>query len=131
MFNGIWQVGRGLQVSGIYYLAVGQRSQTIYGGDLRQIAGVGGGEVLARQRLRPDGTIVPRNDFTQPRRQRVDVRLQQRIPIGRVAIDGIAEVFNVFNSPNWTIETTENNRQFGQATLGENRRAQIGFRVTF
>ncbi len=131
VFNGIWQVGRGLQVSGIYYLAVGQRSQTIYGGDLRQIAGVGGGEVLARQRLRPDGTIVPRNDFTQPRRQRVDVRLQQRIPIGRVAIDGIAEVFNLFNSPNWTIETTESNRQFGQATLGENRRAQIGFRVTF
>ena len=87
--------------------------------------------MLARQRLRPDGTIVPRNDFTQPRRQRVDLRLQQRIPIGRVAIDGIAEVFNMFNSPNWTIETTESNRQFGQATLGENRRAQIGFRVTF
>jgi hypothetical protein len=131
VFNGIWQVGRGLQLSGIYYLAVGQRSQTIYGGDLRQIAGVGGGEVLARQRLRPDGTIVPRNDFTQPRRQRVDFRVQQRISVGRVAIDGIAEVFNVFNSPNWTIETTESSRQFGQATAGENRRAQIGFRVTF
>ena len=131
VFNGIWQVGRGLQVSGIYFVAVGQRAQTIYGGDLRQIAGVGGGETLARQRLRPDGTIVARNDFTQPRRQRVDLRLQQRISLGRVAVDGIAEIFNLFNSPNWTIETTESNRQFGQATLGENRRAQLGFRLTF
>jgi hypothetical protein len=37
----------------------------------------------------------------------------------------------VFNSPNWTIETTESNRQFGQATSGEFRRAQVGFRLTF
>lgn len=131
VFNGIWQVGRGFQVSGIYYAAAGQRAQTIYGGDLRQISGVGGGETLARQRLRPDGTVVPRNSFTQPTRQRVDVRLQQRFTLGRVAIDGIAEVFNLANSPNWTIETTESNRQFGQRVLGEFRRAQLGFRVTF
>jgi hypothetical protein len=131
VFNGIWQVGRGFQVSGIYYVAGGQRAQTIYGGDLRNIAGVGGGETLARQRLRPDGTIVPRNDFTQPVRQRVDLRLQQRFTLGRFAIDGIAEVFNLANSPNWTIETTESSRQFGQATLAEFRRAQLGFRLTF
>ena len=72
--TGSGRSGADFQVSGIYYLGLGQRSQTIYGGDLRQIAGVGGGETLARQRLRPDGTIVPRNDFTQPRRQRVEVR---------------------------------------------------------
>ena len=131
VLNGIWQVGRGFQVSGIYFVAVGQRAQTIYGGDLRQIAGVGGGETLARQRLRRDGTVVPRNDFTQPTRHRVDMRLQQRITLGRVAIDGIAEVFNMFNSPNFTIETTESSAQFGQATVGENRRAQFGFRLTF
>jgi hypothetical protein len=131
VFNGIWQVGRGFQVSGIYYVAAGQRGQTIYGGDLRQISGVGGGETLARQRLRPDGTVVPRNSFTQPTRQRVDLRLQQRFTLGRVAIDGIAEVFNVFNSPNWTIETAESNRQFGQAVQAEFRRAQLGFRLTF
>jgi hypothetical protein len=131
VFNGIWQVGRGFQMSGIYYVAAGQRAQTIYGGDLRNIAGVGGGETLARQRLRPDGTVVPRNDFTQPTRQRVDLRLQQRFTLGRVAIDGMAEVFNLFNSPNWTIETTESNRQYGTAVLAEFRRAQLGFRVTF
>ena len=132
VFNGIWMVGGGFQVSGIYYLGLGERAQTIYGGDLRGIAGVGGPEVLVRQRLRPDGTIVPRNDFTQPARQRFDLRLQQRIPLGsRVALDGIAEVFNLLNASNLTIETQESNRQFGQPVLGEFRRAQVGFRLTF
>jgi hypothetical protein len=132
VFNGIWQVGRGLQVSSIFFLGVGQRALTVYGGDLRGISGVGGGESLVRQRLRPDGSIVPRNDFTQPARRRMDVRLQQRIPLGgRVALDGIAELFNVFNSPNWTVETQESSAQFGRNITGEYRRAQFGFRLTF
>jgi hypothetical protein len=126
VFNGIWQVGRGFQVSGLLYMDAGRRSATSYGGDLRQYGAAGEG------RLRPDGTIVPRNDFTQPARRRFDLRLQQRIPLGgRVSLDGIAEVFNLFNSPNWTIETEESNRQFGDATEGENRTAQLGFRLTF
>jgi hypothetical protein len=132
VFNGIWQVGRGLQLSSIFYLGVGERVLTTYGGDLRGIAGVGGPETMVRQRLRPDGTIVPRNNFTQPARKRFDLRLQQRIPFGsRVALDGIAEMFNLFNSPNFTIETQESNLQFGRPTLGEFRRAQLGFRLTF
>ena len=43
---------------------------TIYGGDLRNL----GGSDTPLQRLRPDGTIVPRNDFTQPSRNRTNVR---------------------------------------------------------
>jgi hypothetical protein len=125
VFNGIWQVGRGLQVSGIFLLLVGERSSTEYGGDLRQSGGAG------EARLRPDGTIVPRNGFTQPTRRRFDLRLQQRIPLGRVAVDGIAEVFNLFNSPNWTIETVESSRQYGQRIAGQYRTAQLGFRVAF
>jgi hypothetical protein len=132
VFNGIWQVGRGLQLSSIFYLGIGQRALTTYGGDRRGISGVGGGETQVRQRLRPDGSIVERNSFTQPARRRFDVRAQQRIPLGsRVALDGIAEVFNVFNSPNWTIETQESNAQFGRHIAGEYRRAQVGFRLTF
>ncbi len=97
-----------------------------YGGDLRGYGGAGSA------RLRPDGTIVPRNNFTQPPRRRFDLRLQQRIPLpGRASIDGIAEVFNVFNSSNLTISTQESAAQFGLATLGENRTAQLGFRLTF
>jgi hypothetical protein len=126
VFNGIWQVGGGFQVSGLLFLSAGDRAETTYGGDVRGFGATGS------SRLRPDGTVVPRNDFTQPARKRFDLRLQQRIPLpGRVAIDGIAEIFNVFNSPNFTMNTQENNRQFGQATSGENRSAQLGFRLTF
>jgi hypothetical protein len=132
VFNGIWDVGRGFQVSGIYYLGIGERAQTIYGADLRGIAGVGGPEATTRQRLRPDGTIVPRNSFTQPPRRKADVRIQQRLSLpGHVSIDGIAEVFNVFNSSNLTINTTESSRDFGRAIVGENRTAQVGFRLSF
>src|SRR6185436_1656198 len=127
-----WQVGAGFQVSSIFYLGVGERAQTIYGGDLRGIAGVGGPETLVRQRLRPDGSIVPRNDFVQPARRRFDLRVQRRFAFGnRLAVDGIAEMFNLFNSPNWTITTQESSPQFNRRTSGEYRRAQLGFRVTF
>jgi hypothetical protein len=132
VFNGIWQVGRGFQVSGLYYLGVGERAQHVYGGDLRGIGGGAGAQALRRQRLRPDGTIIARNSFTQPRRQRVDLRVQQRVPIrGRVAIDGIVEVFNAFNSPNWTLNSDQANRLYNTRTAGENRTAQFGVRVTF
>jgi hypothetical protein len=132
VFNGIWQAGGGLQISGLYYLGLGERAATVYGGDLR-VTGAGvGAQALRRQRLRPDGSIVPRNSFTQPARNRVDVRVQQRIPLpGRASVDGIAEVFNAFNSPNWTITTDESSRQYLQRTSGLNRTAQFGFRLTF
>ena len=125
VFNGIWEVGGGFQVSGIALFLMGERSSTEYGADLRQSGGAGEG------RLRPDGTIVPRNSFTQPSSRRFDLRLQQRLSFGRVAIDGIAEVFNVFNSPNWTIETVESSPQFGEEIEGEYRTAQLGFRISF
>ena len=131
MFNGIWQVAGGFQVSGIYYLGIGERASTIYGSDLRGLSGVGGPEAQVRLRLRPDGSIVPRNSFTQPTRSKADLRIQQRLTLGRIAVDGIAEVFNVFNSSNFTINTTESNRDFGRAITGENRTAQVGFRLTF
>jgi hypothetical protein len=132
VFNGIWQAGGGLQISGLYYLGLGERAATVYGGDLR-VTGAGvGAQALRRQRLRPDGSIVPRNSFTQPARNRVDVRVQQRIPLpGRASVDGIAEVFNAFNSPNWSITTDESSRQYLQRTSGLNRTAQFGFRFTF
>jgi hypothetical protein len=62
----------------------------------------------------------------------VDLRLQQKIPlVGRASIDAIADVFNLFNSPNGTITTQESSAQFGITTSAENRTAQLGFRLTF
>ena len=126
VFNGIWQVGRGFQVSGLHYFGGGNRSAANYGGDRRNLGA--GGEA----RLRPDGTVVPRNAFIQPPQNRTDVRLQQRIPLpNRVAIDLIAEAFNVFNRPNWTIATQESAANYGRRVAGQNRTTQFGFRVTF
>jgi hypothetical protein len=128
VLNGIWQVGRGFQVSGIHYASAGDRSATSYGTDVRNL---GAGSV-ERQRLRPDGTIVARNAFTQPARNRTNVRLQQKISLpSRVSIDVMAEAFNVFNRPNWTITTQEQSPQYLKRTAGENRTMQFGFRVTF
>jgi hypothetical protein len=126
VLNGIWEVGKGFQLSGLHYIGAGIRSETSYGGDLRNL-GAGGSA-----RLRPDGTIVPRNSFIQPAQNKTDVRVQQRIPLGgRVSIDGIAEVFNVFNRPNWGITTEESSANFGRRTSAQFRSAQVGFRVTF
>jgi len=131
VFNGIWQVGRGFQVSGLHFMVLGQRAATGYGSDLRdQGAGFGTGEEITR--LRPDGTIVPRNDFTQPARNRTDVRIQQRVPLsGRVSLDLMAEAFNLFNRPNWTIAADESRRDYRQRVDGEYRTMQFGFRLVF
>ena len=125
VLNGIWAVGRGFQVSAIHFMLAGIRSAGSYGGDLRGIGG--GGEA----RLRPNGTIVPRNDFIQPAQNKTDIRVQQRIPLGRVSIDAIAEVFNAFNRPNWGVNTQESNVNFNTRTSAQFRTAQLGFRVTF
>ena len=126
VFNGIWQVGRGFQVSGLHYFGAGIRSSTTYGGDQRNLGATGSA------RLRPNGTIVPRNSFVQPAQNRTDIRFQQRVPLGgRVAIDGIAEIFNIFNRPNWNISTQESSPDFGRRISGQNRTAQFGFRLTF
>src|SRR4029077_9543586 len=80
VFNGIWQVGHGFQVSGLHYLGAGIRLATNFGGDLRNI-----GATAGTARLRSDGTIVARNSLIAPAQNRTDLRVQQRIPLaGRV-----------------------------------------------
>ena len=58
--------------------------------------------------------------------------IQQRIPLGgRVGIDAIAEVFNVFNVENFTLVAEEGADDFGEPEDGQFRTMQFGFRVTF
>ena len=61
VFNGIWQVGRGFQVSGLFYLG------SASGPPPATAAICAGSAAPAAPGCGPDGTIVPRNDFTQPR----------------------------------------------------------------
>jgi hypothetical protein len=127
-FSAIWEVFKGFQVSALQYIGAGTRLGTTWGTDLRDVNGNGG-----TQRLRPDGTIIPRNALVGPSQSRTDLRLQQRIPLkGRLAIDAIAEVFNLFNRPNYTVGTVENQTAtYNKPTSGEYRTAQVGVRLTF
>jgi hypothetical protein len=126
VFSGIWEVARGFQLSGLHYFGAGIRSGYNYGGDLR---GIG---ATAQARLRPNGTIVPRNGFIQPKQNKTDLRVQQRIPLhGRASIDLIADVFNLFNLENYTLVTQESAANFNKPSTGQFRSAQIGFRLTY
>jgi hypothetical protein len=129
--NGIWDIGRGLQLSGIYFFGAGERRSVNTGVDRRNEAS------QSEQRLRADGSIVPRNSLVGEPIHRVDMRLQQRIPIAGVRLDGMLEVFNLFNHANYgSYVTNESNALFGQPSFNSNiaywpRVLQLGLRLTF
>jgi hypothetical protein len=88
--------------------------------------------------LRPDGTIVPRNDFVGHPLHRVDLRLQRQFKLGpKVKAAGLVEVFNVFNHANYGgYSTAQSLANYGQPASVANvayypREAQLGFRLTF
>jgi hypothetical protein len=103
VFNGIWDVGYGFQLSGLYFYGSGQRFATTYGGG-------------DRTRLRADGSIVPRNNFVGLPLHRVDFRLLRRFGLGRRrSIDGIAEAYNLFNHANWLVHARGKQCELRQA----------------
>ena len=136
VFNGIWQPGYGLQLSGLYFYGSGQRFATTYGGDVLDT-----GTTVGSARPRPasaGGGFTPRNGLVGDPIHRVDLRLQKHLALnGNVGIDGIVEVFNVFNHANYGSYTTvESNRLYGQPSSNTNvayqpRMVQLGFRFTY
>jgi hypothetical protein len=132
VFNGIWQIGHGVQLSGIYFYGSGQRTQGTCGCDARGL------QIASVDRLRPDGTIIPRQAFVFDPIHRVDLRLQERVPLhGHASAGGYFEVFNVFDRANYgAYEVRETNAAYGQPLPSTNlsyapRTVQVGFRVTF
>ena len=131
VFNGIYEPGYGVQLSGLYFYGSGQRFATSYGGDLRQMGATSNG------RLRPNGTIVPRNNFVGLPIHRVDMRLQKRFNVGHLKVDGMIEVFNLFDHANYgSYVTAESNASYGLPSANTNvayapRTAQLGFRLVF
>jgi hypothetical protein len=74
----------------------------------------------------------------------MDMRIQRRFNVAGLSVDGIAEVFNLFNHENYgNYITVESNRNYGRptATAGtsttvqnvayQSRSAQFGFRLAF
>jgi len=132
VFNGIWQVGYGLQVSGIYFYGSGLRTQATCGCDARRL------QITSVDRLRLNGTIIPREAFVGQPIHRVELRLQERVPLGgRRSIDGFVEVFNVFNRANYgAYDTVESSSTYGNPVPSANlsyapRTLQLGFRFAF
>jgi hypothetical protein len=131
-FNGIWDAGWGIQLSGLYFFGSGERFSTSWGGDLRNMGAASTG------RLRADGQLTPRNNLVGEPIHRVDMRLMKRQRIvGRMTIDGMVEVFNLFNHENYGSYTTlESNAAYGRPSFNANvayqpRIVQFGFRFAF
>ena len=133
--NAIWDVRAGFQVSGLYFYGSGERQQLNPGNtDPRDLGNTGD----YPNRRRVNNELVARNSLRRPSIHRVDMRFQQRIPVGpRIRLDGQLEVFNVFNRFNASgFEANELNIRFGQLTESNNiayrpRVLQLGFRLAF
>ena len=144
-FNGIWELPAGFQLSGLYFFADNGKITPISGVDLLGMGASTTASTTANtgitgsaNRLLRDGTLVPRNSFDRTNLHRVDMRIQKRFRLnGRVTLDGIAEVFNLFNHANYNaFVTNKAAANFGQPQYDSNiafqpRTMQFGFRTTF
>ncbi len=131
VFNGIWELPLSFQLSGLYFYGSGARFSTTYGTDQRNSAS-------SSPRVRPNGTIVPRNDFVGKPLHRIDLRILRHFPLaGRAKVDAIIEFFNIFNHENdGSYVTSENSAAYGQpvqnvAVEYQPRMMQLGFRFVF
>ena len=115
VLNGVWDIGYGVQVSGIYFYGSGERFATNTGVDRRGE----GANAASELRLRADGTIIPRAAIVGEPIHRFDIRLQKRLALGpRMTIDGLFEVYNLFNHANYGSYTTnESNAAVRQALV--------------
>jgi hypothetical protein len=131
VLNGMYELPRDIQVSGLYLYSSGIRQQVTYGVDLRDV----GLSEYGAGRLRRDGTVIPRNSVLHDPIHRVDVRVQWRLRAGRTSITPLVEVFNLFDSTNFTRNWVELNPRYGTPigqTAGNGYRVvQLGFRTTF
>ena len=131
--NGVVDLGYGLQLSGIYFYGSGQRFAVTDGTDRRSEGGSG------ENRLRANGTIVPRNNLVGRPIHRVDLRLQKSLPIvgSKTRVDGMIEIYNLFNHENYGSYTTNMaNARCGRpaansALAYSPRMLQLGIKLTF
>jgi hypothetical protein len=134
--NGIWQLPYDIQLSGLYFFGDNGSGTSTAGVDVRQSLLTP--NLSNPQRLRPDGSVIARNNMRRDPIHRVDMRVQRRFRIGpRMTADGIFEVFNLFNHANYNAYVTnESSSSFGQPVQDTNlayapRMLQLGFRFAF
>jgi hypothetical protein len=128
VLNGIWNVYKGFQASALHYTGAGIHDQITYGADVRGV-----GCTCFDSRVMPDGTPIPKAAFIAPAQNKTDLRFQQKINIGgRRSFDLLADVFNIFNRPNWGVgENAATASQYLQHISATVRTMQFGFRLTY
>jgi hypothetical protein len=136
--NGIWDGPYGVQLSGLYFFGDNGWATPSSGVDALQIGSTGNQGAASNSRVRANGTLIERNSFDRPSLHRIDARLQKRVRISRVSLDGMIEVFNLFNHRNYnSFITNESNVAFGRpqpdntAVAYQPRVMQFGFRLGF
>ena len=98
--SGIYMLPKAVELSSIITIGSGRPYNILAGVDLNG-DGDGGATDRARGTLADITTSVYRNAGTLPAQATVDLRLARRFPVGRLNIDGIFEVFNLFNRSNF------------------------------
>ena len=101
VLNGIIDLGYDFQLSGLYFFGSGQRYDSYNQADRRNTGGYFIPWPAMASRLEADGSILDAGAVVGDPLHRVDVRLMRRFNLGQVRIDGIVEVFNLFNHENY------------------------------
>ena len=119
VFNGIWQVGRGFQVSGLHYFGAGIRAATT-------TAATCGCSVPADRRgCAPMAASSSATATSSRRRTRRTSACSSGFRSAAACRSTcIAEVFNVFNRPNFT-ETAGEQRELREAAVGQYRTGRL------
>ena len=145
-FNGIWDLGKGFQLSGLYFFGSGERRNTSWGSDLRNTGGANYailtprtltinnqqvattaeslgtfcGCVVKGVMLADGSFLVDRAQLVGKPIHRVDMRFQERLPLsGRRNVELMFEVFNIFNHANYGAYTTtfSSGTQYGKPSF--------------
>jgi Carboxypeptidase regulatory-like domain/TonB dependent receptor-like, beta-barrel/TonB-dependent Receptor Plug Domain len=118
VLSGLYVAPGDVQLSSIVTIASGRPYNILAGADLN---GDGNGGAFPPDRARANpadpATSVGRNTGTLPNYATVDLRVSRRFPLGsRASVDGLFEVFNLFNRTNYT----EINNIFGTGAYPAN-----------
>jgi hypothetical protein len=123
--NGVWTLPRGMSFSAFYgYGSPNPSSTTSTNVDPL---------TLGTTRIRSDLSVIPRNNFYGDKFQTLDLHLSKDLRVGGIKVSGIAEVFNLFNSAQFTYNTLETSTAFGtrNGTTGSPRIGQLAIKMSF
>ena len=119
--SGIYMLPKEIELSSIITIGSGRPYNILAGVDLNA-DGDGGATDRARATLSDIATSVYRNAGVLPSQANVDLRVARRFRVRRMNVDGIFEVFNLFNRSNFTAV----NNVFGTGSYPSNQAATFG-----